>query len=97
MIYKDYLKTEYWKRTTNMKKLNRSCAICGSYKNLETHHLTYNNIGKEKGDDLRVLCHRCHQLVHTLKPLLRKKDRLADVRFENLSNEKKYQAIRRAI
>lgn len=97
--YKEYLKTEHWKevRIKKYKKKKRSCAICGSFEKLEVHHLTYNNIGNEKGEDLRVLCHRCHELAHKLKPVLRKKDRLSEKKYEDLSNEKKFQSIRRAV
>jgi len=28
------------------------------------HHKTYKNIGKEKFDDIEILCRRCHELQH---------------------------------
>ena len=41
-----------------------TCQDCGSSEKLETHHLSYANVGKEKEGELVVLCRRCHGKRH---------------------------------
>lgn len=64
--YKAYLKSPKWRATR--KRLYREyeykCAICGSPKNLNVHHITYENLGEEKDEDLTVLCQKCHAGLH---------------------------------
>lgn len=65
--YKDYLQTKHWqnKRSQFKKEFNYECVMCGSTKNgLHIHHMTYQNIGKEKLDDLCYLCSDCHTKLH---------------------------------
>ena len=70
MDYKEYLKSEEWK-TLRKKKHNKSkgrCAICKNSKNLNIHHLFYRqDLSKTELSDLRLLCKRCHKLVHELE------------------------------
>lgn len=40
------------------------CEQCGATSMLSVHHLTYNNLGKEHPEDLRVLCQTCHDKAH---------------------------------
>ena len=67
VAYRDYLQTDYWKKVALIKKetIGR-CEMCGSIDNLEVHHLTYKHFGKEMEhlDDLKVLCHKCHENLH---------------------------------
>ena len=64
--YKAYLNSPKWQATR--KRLYREyeykCAICGSPKNLNVHHITYENLGEEKDEDLTVLCQECHNKLH---------------------------------
>jgi len=39
---------------------------------LEVHHLTYERLGRERPDDLLVLCERCHSLEHGREPTEKK-------------------------
>lgn len=63
--YHQYLKSRDWEQK-KASKLKASCAICGSTKNLDTHHLNYRNWYDVQKSDLRKLCHGCHFLVHDL-------------------------------
>ena len=68
MYYKDYLKSKDWlkKRIKKYSAKNR-CAICGSQRKLNVHHLIYgSDLTKIEQKDLRVLCERCHSLTHKL-------------------------------
>ena len=64
--YQAYLKSPKWQATR--KRLYRAyeykCAMCGSPKNLNVHHITYENLGEEKDEDLTVLCQTCHSELH---------------------------------
>jgi len=98
MEYKEYLKTEHWKEVRKSKRIKKHhCAICGSKECLQVHHLNYDCLWKETTGDLRLLCDNCHKLVHTLEPIIRKPDRDSGLKYKDLSNQKKFQSIRRAV
>jgi transposase-like protein len=68
MPYGEFLKTVYWKKIKD-KKLREAkykCAVCNSKLELNVHHKTYSNHGKEHAnlDDLVVLCSECHAIFH---------------------------------
>ena len=63
--YSDYLKSDHW-RELKSRKLKKRCAVCGSTKNIEHHHLFYRKLYDVEASDIRVLCHRCHSLTHKL-------------------------------
>jgi 5-methylcytosine-specific restriction endonuclease McrA len=64
-LKREYLKSQKWKK---MKKFihfrDGVCQLCGSDKNLEVHHITYDRLGDENPDDLILLCRTCHQDIH---------------------------------
>jgi 5-methylcytosine-specific restriction endonuclease McrA len=64
--YAKYLKTEHWKeiRLKVLERDNNQCLMCGTTKNINVHHKTYNNLGNEKLTDLVTICKRCHKLFH---------------------------------
>lgn len=64
--YKQYLTSKDWKAKRTKKIRGRKCAICHSGKGLHVHHLIYRKWTDVKQSDLRVLCWRCHKLVHRL-------------------------------
>jgi len=66
MKYKDYLKSDAWKRKrdSNTKFWNNRCALCNGDDGLEVHHRTYNRIGRELTTDLITLCRSCHERHH---------------------------------
>ena len=67
--YKEYLKTYDWNeaRKNALNKSKYKCQLCGK-KNikLNVHHNTYENLGKEKEEDLIVLCDKCHEKFHDI-------------------------------
>lgn len=67
MPYRDFLQTPYWRLVSDEVKSERKvCQMCGSSKNLEVHHTTYDIRGDEPRhmDKLQLLCHKCHSKVH---------------------------------
>lgn len=76
MKYKDYLKSEHWKQVRKwcLEKCGYKCGFCKKEfhpSNLQVHHWTYENLGKELERDLIVLCNRCHEKVHGIAKELR--------------------------
>ena len=67
--YNEYLSSEAWKelRKKKINQAGRSCEICSSSKKIHVHHLFYKK-DKENTelDELRVLCERCHVLIHKI-------------------------------
>lgn len=66
-MYRDYyLQTPHWKikRRQAIERADGECEICGSTRELEVHHLNYENLGYEEPEDLMALCHNCHMEVH---------------------------------
>lgn len=97
MEYKNYLKTEHWKKTRNeVYKRNKSCVICKSKHLLNIHHARYERSGesilfKEKQSQLFVLCEDCHKILHSLPklPILKQKyiNRIQELRKLGLSKQ----------
>lgn len=60
--YKTFIESKEWQetRTRIFKRDKYKCQICGSCKNLQVHHITYENLGQEKDADLVTLCEKCH-------------------------------------
>lgn len=67
--YDEYLKTEHWKITKRLtlEHYKNVCAVCGTDKKLNVHHITYENKGKEKLEDLQILCERHHKETHNIE------------------------------
>lgn len=65
--YQQFLHSDYWKRKKKLTKnfyKGKECFICGSVKNIQTHHTTYTRIGEESPTDLVFLCGRHHERIH---------------------------------
>lgn len=69
--YYSYLKSQDWKskRKYALEFYGYTCNLCGSKNNLEVHHRTYKNLGKEAMEDLMLLCESCHYKFHKNKIL----------------------------
>jgi len=64
--YKDYLKSEHWKKINKKYKKSRfpqHCIVC-SNKRFQLHHRSYARIGNEYLTDFIPLCQKCHQEIH---------------------------------
>ena len=65
-----YEQTIEW-RTRRKLRINISakCENCNRHtKKLYVHHLNYDRYGKERWEDLQVLCGPCHRAFHTENP-----------------------------
>lgn len=67
--YADYLQSQHWFRMRRqaVKKARKRCNRCGSKKQLNVHHKTYDRVGCEMLSDLEVLCRSCHAAEHGIK------------------------------
>lgn len=81
--YLEYLTSKQWKevRELALKRAGYKCQICGSTRNLDVHHSTYDHLGNETDhlEDLVVLCAEHHQLYHDA---LAEVERFTDQRLE---------------
>jgi hypothetical protein len=66
MAYKDYLRCEWWKwrRLQALKKAKHRCQRCNDKAKLQVHHKTYVRLGRERDEDLEVVCRSCHEQEH---------------------------------
>lgn len=96
--YIEYLKSEKWKKKRLMALIHYGgkCAKCGYSKRLDVHHLTYKRFGKELLADLQLLCRKCHDEVHNIKPKnkrpsneIRKPKKTPKVKYPRLPEPKK--------
>ena len=65
-LYADYIKSEMWRqvRLWRMEIAGFKCERCGHRDSLEVHHLHYRTLGRERPQDLAVLCDGCHRRNH---------------------------------
>lgn len=66
LYYQTYLKSEKWRnmRGKILRVRGFKCELCGSKRNLQLHHLTYENLGNEQDGDVIILCKQCHSRAH---------------------------------
>lgn len=75
--YRDYIQSDRWRalRLKTFSMTNNRCVGCGD-KCTECHHLSYDNLGKERiGIDIVPLCSKCHKKCHYKKYWDNKKNR----------------------
>lgn len=64
--YQSHIKSREW-QDTRRKAIIRDggmCVRCGSMRDLQGHHTTYERLGREALGDIETLCKRCHKLQH---------------------------------
>lgn len=70
--YAAYRASDHWKRV-RARVISRAlhrCQDCGAWDTVfEVHHLTYENLGTERDEDLVALCPTCHGQRHRATPL----------------------------
>jgi len=66
--YKKYIKSADWQSIRKKFILEKGgkCADCGALKDLHVHHLHYRTIGRERSDDVEILCADCHEYRHLI-------------------------------
>lgn len=63
--YDEYLQSEEWKAiSAAVIERDGKCMTCGSKRRLVVHHVTYDNVGHEKLEDLITMCWKCHNRHH---------------------------------
>ena len=63
--YNGYIDSDEWaERSRKFIELVGKCESCHSKKELQCHHLKYQNIGNETREDIQVLCDKCHEREH---------------------------------
>jgi 5-methylcytosine-specific restriction endonuclease McrA len=64
--YRTYLGTVQWQRRREqaLERDRFRCRNCGSEARLVVHHQSYEHLGDEWPEDLKVLCWDCHQWEH---------------------------------
>ena len=65
--YREYIESEEWRRKAVQAKERAGwrCQVCnrrGDEVTLDAHHRTYARLGRERPDDITVLCRECHQM-----------------------------------
>lgn len=67
-MYLEYLRSEHWADLRKSAvKLQPSCLICQSRQRLCAHHIRYRpSLYDCTVSDLRILCERCHDLLHRM-------------------------------
>jgi hypothetical protein len=67
MPYKEYLRTGHWqkKRKKALQYFGYRCCQCSAEDVvLDVHHTHYEDLWREKLEDLRVVCRSCHEAAH---------------------------------
>lgn len=92
--YDKYLNSEHWRnlRTKIAYQRNFTCEKCNKkvISKYHIHHLTYDNIGNEKDEDLMFLCENCHNKIHNCKIEKRKVRKEQQEKNKRLSIPKNY-------
>lgn len=65
MNYYNYLQSDTWKQfRKEIITIRKQCQKCGVKSCLNLHHKNYACLGKEKNEDVIVLCKTCHFKFH---------------------------------
>ncbi len=64
--YYAYIKSSQWTRRKELyyQTHKRQCQACGSYRDIDLHHMIYKDFGKERDETLVCLCRVCHKDFH---------------------------------
>jgi 5-methylcytosine-specific restriction endonuclease McrA len=67
--HSSYIASKEWQylRTRILQSRGGKCEVCGVKHRLQVHHLTYERLGNERDEDLKVLCWACHEREHGLR------------------------------
>lgn len=63
-LYRDVMKSERWRNLRREIIADfQQCERCDSKENLQLHHDSYENLGRETWKDVELLCVDCHKLA----------------------------------
>ena len=65
-LYRIYMHSPQWsfKRRAVLARDKYQCTKCGTKRNLDVHHLSYERFGNEELSDLVTLCRKHHKEQH---------------------------------
>lgn len=66
-LHRAYIQSDFWKQFVARVVFWRGheCERCGDRQcPLEGHHLTYARLGKERPEDIMLVCAECHRALH---------------------------------
>ena len=65
--YRTYVRTMHWRalKTKRLSRAGNKCEQCHGTNKLEVHHINYKNLYDATLDDLKVMCHECHNSHHS--------------------------------
>lgn len=63
MPYEQYLQSKWWRMIIRIYK-DKKCAQCSRKYELNLHHISYENLGEERPNEVITLCKRCHKDLH---------------------------------
>ena len=68
--YREYLESDEWarRRAAALERAEHRCQLCNNPELLQVHHRTYERVGRERPEDLIVLCGGCHVRHHGRSP-----------------------------
>lgn len=70
MNYIEYINSPEWRvRSRLYRNKHPKCELCGCNDRfkLQTHHISYRNIGHESDEDLMTVCRYCHEFIEEVK------------------------------
>jgi 5-methylcytosine-specific restriction endonuclease McrA len=70
--YYEYIRSPAWRQRAEAAKVRAGhrCQICNRHRQevvLDAHHRTYQRLGREKPEDITVLCRGCHEIYEKHK------------------------------
>lgn len=65
--YDAYIRSPEWTTRADAAKTRAGgrCQVCCSSRDIQAHHRTYERLGRERPEDIVVLCDECHGLFHS--------------------------------
>jgi hypothetical protein len=71
--YHEYIRSQDWiNKSRKWRKKTKACEKCGSAKELQCHHKHYRTLGRERREDILVVCRTCHCKLHGVEEFVDK-------------------------
>lgn len=88
--YSKYLESDNWKKIREqvLQRDNHKCTVCGTTDNLVIHHISYDNIGNEKIEDLITVCEKCHNEIHSTRGWNKSKNKVTKKEIDKMIEDK---------